>query len=571
MKFSNLKIGAKLGVAFGVVVALFIAVVAIALQSNIENVERAQAIKERNVVKMKNATSIADNAQSNMQIVAEMMISQDYGHIEKLAEQMNANRAENAKLLKELDGLVEEPEEMPLYDKLKADRQTFIEKRNEVIDLLRASRFEEAMHVYMNALLPVVKAYKQSLDKFSAYQERRIDEQSAEMQAGNARTGTLMVGGVIVAALLAAFSAWYVTRAVVRPLRDSIAVAEAVAKGDLTQDVVVKSKDETGQLESAMQQMVHTLTRIVGDIREASDAIDRAAAEIAAGNQDLSSRTEEQASSLEETASAMEELTSTVKQNAENARQANQLAAGASEVATKGGAVVAEVVNTMNAITESSKKIADIIGVIDGIAFQTNILALNAAVEAARAGEQGRGFAVVASEVRSLAQRSAAAAKEIKALIEDSVEKVQQGSKQVDIAGRTMEEIVTSVKRVADIMAEISAASMEQSSGIEQVNQAIAQMDQVTQQNAALVEQAAAAAESMKAQAATLAKAVAVFKVAQGYSRADAVLLSELERRETARAANVERLPVRPAPAANPKLPARKVAAAGGDDEWEEF
>jgi methyl-accepting chemotaxis protein len=294
-------------------------------------------------------------------------------------------------------------------------------------------------------------------------------------------------------------------------LSEVVRVLGALAKGDLTEKITNNYEGTFGRLKDDSNATVEQLSQIIGQIREASESIGTASGEIAAGNTDLSQRTEEQASSLEETASSMEELTATVKQNAENARQANQLAAGASEVAVKGGAVVGEVVGTMSSINESSKKIVDIISVIDGIAFQTNILALNAAVEAARAGEQGRGFAVVASEVRNLAQRSAAAAKEIKTLIGDSVDKVEEGTKLVDAAGKTMEEIVQAVKRVTDIMAEITAASQEQSAGIEQVNQAITQMDQVTQQNAALVEQAAAAAESMKDQASNLGQAVSVF------------------------------------------------------------
>jgi methyl-accepting chemotaxis protein len=286
-----------------------------------------------------------------------------------------------------------------------------------------------------------------------------------------------------------------------------------VADGDLSSRIEVSSKDETGQLLHALKHMNENLVRIVADVRGGTDTIATASAEIAAGNLELSSRTEQQAGSLEETASSMEELTSTVKQNADNAHQANQMAVSASAVAGKGGEVVSRVVETMVSINESSRKIADIISVIDGIAFQTNILALNAAVEAARAGEQGRGFAVVASEVRNLAQRSAAAAKEIKTLISDSVDKVDAGAKLVDQAGATMNDIVTSIQSVTDIMAEILAASQEQSSGIEQVNQAIAQMDQVTQQNASLVEESAAASAAMQDQAAKLAHAVSVFKL----------------------------------------------------------
>jgi methyl-accepting chemotaxis protein len=313
--------------------------------------------------------------------------------------------------------------------------------------------------------------------------------------------------------VLGSLLAWGLARSITQPLRRAEATAQAIGAMDLSGTAEASyAKDETGQLMQALKHMNDSLAKVVGEVRTGTDTIATASGQIASGNQDLSSRTEQQASSLEETAASMEELTSTVKQNADNARQANQLAVSASEVAVKGGSVVSQVVDTMGSINASSRKIVDIIGVIDGIAFQTNILALNAAVEAARAGEQGRGFAVVASEVRSLAQRSAAAAKEIKTLIGDSVEKVEEGSKQVAEAGRTMEEIVDSVKRVTDIMGEITAASQEQTSGIEQINQAITQMDQVTQQNAALVEQAAAAAQSLQEQAESLVHAVSVFR-----------------------------------------------------------
>ena len=337
-------------------------------------------------------------------------------------------------------------------------------------------------------------------------------------------------------------------------------IVDRVAAGDLTVHVDLRKGDSRSLL-FAIHKMQLELTRVISQIRQASGTIATASSEIAAGNHDLSSRTEEQASSLEETAASMEELTSTVKQNADNARQANQLAVSASSVAVKGGSVVAEVVGTMGAINASSRKIVDIIGVIDGIAFQTNILALNAAVEAARAGEQGRGFAVVAAEVRNLAQRSAAAAKEIKTLIGDSVDKVEEGSKQVAEAGRTMDEIVDSVKRVTDIMAEITAASQEQTAGIEQVNQAITQMDQVTQQNAALVEEAAAAASSLQEQASELSQVVSVFQLEGG-----------LEQHAQQRPKAAVR------PAAKPKQPPqaqqaiaapRELATAGGN--WETF
>jgi methyl-accepting chemotaxis protein len=379
---------------------------------------------------------------------------------------------------------------------------------------------------------------------------------------------------------------FFIRRFVSRPLGGEPAAATAMANriagGDLAHEVAVREGDTTS-LMAAMAKMQQHLAGIIGHINEAAGTITIASREIAAGNADLSQRTEEQASSLEETASSMEELTSTVKQNAENAKQANQLAVSASAVAVKGGAVVSEVVGTMSSINESSKKIVDIISVIDGIAFQTNILALNAAVEAARAGEQGRGFAVVASEVRNLAQRSAAAAKEIKALIGDSVDKVGAGTKLVDEAGKTMQEIVSSVKRVTDIMSEITAASQEQSAGIEQVNQAITQMDEVTQQNAALVEEAAAAAESLEEQAQNLEAAVAVFKVsnagasvaasrsAEVAHKAEKPARQPVERRGANRAANVARLPGKPASAQTVGPRAKAAAGGGGEEQWEEF
>jgi methyl-accepting chemotaxis protein len=371
----------------------------------------------------------------------------------------------------------------------------------------------------------------------------------------------------------------WITGSITRPLNEAVAVARQVAQGDLTTRIDPVTTDETGQLLQALKEMNDSLARTVGEVRNSTETIATASGEIASGNLDLSSRTEAQASSLEETASSMEELTQTVKQNADNARQANQLVVSASDVAVKGGQVVGQVVETMGSIKESSRKIVDIIGVIDSIAFQTNILALNAAVEAARAGEQGRGFAVVATEVRNLAQRSAGAAKEIKALIGDSVEKVDAGSKLVDEAGETMNEIVTSVKQVADIMSEITAASQEQSSGIEQVNQAIGQMDEMTQQNAALVEEAAAAAQSMQDQAGSLSLAVSVFKLSGNGSAA-------------IQAMRVPSSPVKPAPAHKlavaratplPKAAAPKKLSTGktpsigslkqGDSttDWEEF
>ena len=343
---------------------------------------------------------------------------------------------------------------------------------------------------------------------------RKLKQESEAQSADKYNQALLIIGlFVVIGGILGIVVTWRTIAGITRPLGNAVEVARTIASGNLNNTIEVSGADEISELMQAMKDMNNALQNVVWHVRQGVDTFTNATKEIASGNQDLSSRTEEQASSLEETASSMEELTSTVRQNADNAIQANQLAATASDVAVKGGAVVSQVVQTMGSINESSKKIADIISVIDGIAFQTNILALNAAVEAARAGEQGRGFAVVATEVRSLAQRSAAAAQEIKTLIDDSVGKIELGNKLVDQAGSTMEEVVTSVKRVTDIMSEITAASREQSDGIEQVNQAVTQMDQVTQQNAALVEQAAAAAESLQGQAAELAKVISVFKV----------------------------------------------------------
>ena len=359
-------------------------------------------------------------------------------------------------------------------------------------------------------------------------------------------------------------------------LDKAISVSEQIAAGDLTVKIDVDSQDETGHLLGSLKEMNEGLARIVGEVRTGADSIATATEQIAAGNADLSQRTEEQASALEETASSMEELTSTVKQNADNAQQANQLAISASGVAVKGGDVINKVVRTMESITDSSRKISDIIGVIDGIAFQTNILALNAAVEAARAGEQGRGFAVVAAEVRSLAQRSAAAAKEIKTLIEDSVSKVQDGSRLVEEAGHTTQEIVTSIKRVTDIMAEISAASLEQSSGIEQVNTAITQMDDVTQQNAALVEQAAAAAESLEEQALQLVQVVTRFKLEENCSAPEGCggKKGTPDRSPAVRRTTAKKVSQLAAPKKQKKMDAPALAApksAEQDDDWKEF
>ena len=406
----------------------------------------------------------------------------------------------------------------------------------------------------------------------------------------NFSLGALVLSGILVGVSI------MIARSITRPLNQAVQIAKTVAAGDLTSHIALQqSSDETGQLLQALREMNESLVRIVGEVRSGANTIATATREIATGNMDLSARTESQAGALEETASSMEELTSTVKQNADNARQANQLAQTASQVAVEGGSVVMQVVETMGSINESSRKIVDIIAVIDSISFQTNILALNAAVEAARAGEQGRGFAVVAAEVRTLAQRSAAAAKEIKLLIDSSVQQVEQGSRLVDQAGNTMTHVVDSIKRVTDIMSEITAASQEQSAGIEQVNRAIIEMDDVTQQNAALVEEAAAAASSLQDQAGNLTQVVSVFKLSAEplgsaptptVARATAtvkLLPTSGNRANPLRSVNsgaasaaVKTLPVRKkAPpqvaARRPPMPTKSLATGTGDADWEEF
>ncbi|MBV8125291.1 MAG: HAMP domain-containing protein, partial [Paucibacter sp.] len=360
---------------------------------------------------------------------------------------------------------------------------------------------------------PRLAKLQDSIKMLSDLQKSLVSSHGDEIRTNISMAGKLMAALGMTALALGAVLAWRVTRSITNPIGYALEVAQAVASGDLTSRIGRCHADELGQLLEALRQMNDSLANIVGQVRNGTTTITCASTEIAQGNLDLSSRTEQQASALEETASSMEELTSTVKQNADNAQQADQLARSASDVAQRGGAVVAQVIETMNSINDSSRKIVDIISVIDGIAFQTNILALNAAVEAARAGEQGRGFAVVASEVRNLAQRSASAAKEIKELITDSVNKVDNGAKLVNLAGSTMDEVVASVKRVTDIVAEISMANREQTSGIEQINIAITQMDHTTQQNAALVEQAAAAAAAMQDQAEALDKVVCRFRL----------------------------------------------------------
>jgi len=412
-------------------------------------------------------------------------------------------------IMKSIEG---DPQAQALFANVDKERDAYRVARKSALAKKEAGDVEGVRRFLDTEMVPRVQSYSASLNAMVKYQQDAVEADSNSIETEFAASLRLQIGLAIAAVLAGAGFAWWIGRRISAPLDAAVNVAQTVARGDLTSRIVAQGSNETGALMGALRDMNANLVDIVSQVRVGTGTIAEAADQISAGNLELSSRTEQQASSLEETASSMEELTSTVRQNADNAREANALAQTASQVAGRGGETVGRVVQTMDAITESSKKIVDIIGVIDGIAFQTNILALNAAVEAARAGEQGRGFAVVASEVRNLAQRSAGAAKEIKELIGNSVDKVEEGSRLVSDAGTTMQEIVDSIGRVTAIMSQIAMASAEQSSGIEQVNQAVAQMDQVTQQNAALVEEAAAASDAMREQAQALSALVSTFR-----------------------------------------------------------
>ncbi|MDM7951568.1 methyl-accepting chemotaxis protein [Hydrogenophaga sp.] len=447
------------------------------------------------------------------------------------------------------------------------------------INLIKEGRKEEAFAFLVDVTIPARNRLLQGLSDGHDIQKTGLDRDIEQIDANVDTTANLLVGSVVLITLLLGGFSWYVGRLLSRRVAVSQAVAERVRDGDLTVTVVDDSRDEFTPLLATLQDMQSALTRVVSNVRQGADSVAIASVQIAQGNNDLSSRTERQASALEETSASMEEMGSTASQNADNARQASQLAASASSVAVQGGDVVSRVVQTMKDINDSSKKISDIIGTIDGIAFQTNILALNAAVEAARAGEQGRGFAVVAGEVRSLAQRSAEAAKEIKGLISASVERVEQGTVLVDQAGSTMQEIVQSIQRVTDIVGEISSASQEQNAGVNQVSEAVSSMDQTTQQNAALVEESAAAASSLQTQAQQLVQAVSVFRLPGGASASAPAAATQTS---APRAAPVTPPAARQAskpptkqvankPVAPTKAAPATATAGGVSDDWESF
>ncbi|MCS0589950.1 methyl-accepting chemotaxis protein [Massilia norwichensis] len=564
---ANIKIGKRLGLGFALILAMTVVIAAVGAWRMTEVAESAKTMMAVPLAKERLITDWYSLNFASIRRTAAIAKSTDPSLAAYFKDDAAASVKKAAELLKQIEPLIAaDGPEKELFAKILEQRKAYSASRDGTVKAKAEGNADEAARILEKEFTPAAQKYQDLLQELVTMQRNSMDA-TANGIDDKAMAATRMI--VILsgcALVLGAIVSWLLTRGIVLPIRDAVSVAETVASGDLTRTIEAHSKDETGALLRALRHMNDSLVGIVSQVRGGTDTIATASREISAGNLDLSARTEQQAGALEETAASMEELTTTVRQNADNARQANQLAIAASEVATQGGAVVGEVITTMGAINDSSQRIADIIGVIDGIAFQTNILALNAAVEAARAGEQGRGFAVVASEVRNLAQRSAAAAKEIKELITASVANVDAGTKLVDQAGSTMEQVVGSIRRVTDIMAEITSASQEQTGGIEQVNSAIAQMDQVTQQNAALVEEAAAAAGSMQDQAAKLAEVVSVFKL----DRAHDLALP---------AAPAKAAPVRPAlpRAAAPAVkaasakPARKPAKQPVEADWEEF
>jgi methyl-accepting chemotaxis protein len=524
MSLRFLTVRARLGTGFGMVLLLLLGVAGLSLvqlagfNRNVDALAGTRLVQLITVAQASNALGQISRSTGNV------LVLDDEKQVKDELANVHANQGTVQDLLAKVQKTLQTDREKALFAEIVAAREAYAPTENEYLKFAEHGDYSSAKDVLLKTMRPAQMKLIEAMDRFEDHQVALSADEARKTAEAYQLTRNVILSLAAVAVIAGIVLAWGITTSIVRPIDQAVVVAQRVAAGDLSVRAEGAGRgDELGRLLGALDDMARQLRELVGDVASGARLVADGSAQIAQGHQDLSQRTEQQASTLEETASSMEELTSTVTQNADNARNATQLAQGASEVARKGGQVVGDVVSTMTAISESSKKIADIIGVIDGIAFQTNILALNAAVEAARAGEQGRGFAVVASEVRSLAQRSAAAAREIKALIGDSVGKVEAGSKLVGNAGSTMGEIVTAVNRVTDLISEIAAASKEQSSGIGQVNTAVTQMEQVVQQNASLVEEAAAATDSMKAQAESLLQTVSRFQLGDAAHPAEPV------------------------------------------------
>ncbi len=572
----HLKIGSRLALGFCLILLLATAILLIGLWRMAELESSSEYVIDKKVAAMTTAMNMREAGSELALALRKVVTPTDAA--EGKAEDQHLGKILQAygRYEKEITTLASTGRGKELLAATSGESKKLFPIVENIRQQVASNNYFDAAQLLKSDFLPAHEKWMNSVAALATFQQDDMKAAHAEAQDSyrKAQIGMLIMGVITLG--LGFFLTFVITRSIINPLKRAGGIAATISSGDLTQEFHDQGRDEAATLVNALGAMQANLASTLNEVKESAAVIAVASHEIARGNVDLSNRTESQASSLEETASSMEQLTSTVQQNAENARQANQLVVSASDYATKGGRVVGDVVATMGSIKESSSKIVDIIGVIDGIAFQTNILALNAAVEAARAGEQGRGFAVVASEVRSLAQRSATAAKEIKQLISDSVEKVDAGGKLVDEAGATMSEIVTSVKHVADIMGEITAASQEQSAGIAEVNNAIAQIDEITQQNAALVEQAAAA-ESLQEQSDVLARAVAVFRLRTAQAAAPESpmapvppVVKTVPSRSVNAPAAVAAAP-RPVASLPPTATKGKQPALARDDEFEEF
>jgi len=577
---NNLKISTRLTIGFAVITLAFLLLSAFAAWRLDQVSQATKAMNEGTQL-----LDLAENWQGGIRENTPRSLASAYGPGQHMAdffkEDMAATSVKISAAQKKFTELAKDEASLQRLQALGEVRKAFLVVRDEVDALKKIGDEEGVQELVRKKMVPKSQEYIGAVQALVDVEIANVSHKQQDIEA--IFTQLYLIGGLLLAVCvgIAVFASWSISRGIAKGIEMASTAAQRFGEGDLSHRLQQEGQDEIARLMQALGRMQTNLIGVVHKVRQGSESVATASSEIAQGNQDLSSRTESQASALQETAASMEELSSTVKQNAENARQANQLAMSASTVAVQGGEVVAQVVDTMKGINEASRKISDIIAVIDGIAFQTNILALNAAVEAARAGEQGRGFAVVASEVRSLAGRSAEAAKEIKTLINNSVERVEQGTALVDQAGTTMTEVVTSIKRVTDIMGEISAASHEQSLGVGQVGDAVTQMDQVTQQNAALVEEMAAAASSLRSQAQDLVSTVAVFKLGTEHSSSFSTPARATPAAATSKVQSAPRLPAAhptPTRAAAPVAPAAKPpaltankASASDEGEWETF